>query len=350
MLTNRHRDAVRQTISRPRIMCGQVDHWLTPGIPHNSLHGSQRDRLVWTDAIDLVFNEGLLRVCRIASQEVVDIAIHDNHRDVPGCVSWGWHNDDCAVRGDKVAPIKGPEGLRLEDDRPGSEPVRPSVRQVTPLPPSEPLRKRQLLVRHEDFALGEVMQATRMIGVQMGKDNGSHIVGVNTELVQLRADLLFLGYVELDRQPEVRVPPRKVTRFTRPGSLSRVHQDDAVGRLNRPGIDREFFGPGAVEQDVELPKRASPPTDPLADFYPHGSSLDGVNLQRGFPRILFGVEVDLFPQATVDQGQRFDGFDLYEAYANIADSDELRFSDRYLTIGFFRDAARAGNIVLLSFE
>jgi hypothetical protein len=27
-----------------------------------------------------------------------------------------------------------------------------------------------------------------------------------------------------------------------------------------------------------------------------------------------------------------DGFDLYEAYAGIADSDELRSSDRYLTI------------------
>jgi hypothetical protein len=39
----------------------------------------------------------------------------------------------------------------------------------------------------------------------------------------------------------------------------------------------------------------------VAYLYPHGSSRDGVNLQRGSPRILFGLHVDLVPQAAVDQ-------------------------------------------------
>jgi hypothetical protein len=203
-----------------------------------------------------------------------------------------------------VAPIKWSESLRIEDNRPGSKPLWPSVRQVTPKPPSEPLRKCQFLVRNEDFALGEVMQATCMISVQMGKDDRPHIVGANAELVQLRADLLCLGYVKLDRHPEVRVPQRKVTRFTRAGSLSSVHQDDAFGRLNGPSVDWEYFGPGAVEQNVDLPKRASTPPDPLAYLHPHGSGLDGVNLQRGSPRILFGLDVDLVPQAPVDRAER----------------------------------------------
>ena len=153
-------------------MCGQVNHRLTPGVLDDSSHGLQRDRLAGTDAIDLLFNEGLLRVCRIARQEVVDIAIHDNHRDVPWRVSWGWHDDDRAVRGDMVTSIKGSDGFRLEDDRPGRKPLRPSVRQVTPKPTSEPFRKRQFLVRHKDLALGEVMQTARMISVQMGEDDG----------------------------------------------------------------------------------------------------------------------------------------------------------------------------------
>ena len=41
---------------------------------------------------------------------------------------------------------------------------------------------------------------------------------------------------------------------------------------------------------------ASAPPDPLADLYPYRSSLDGVDLQRGSPSILFGLDVDLIPQ------------------------------------------------------
>jgi hypothetical protein len=85
---------VRQTISRLRVVCGQVNHWLTPGVLDNSSHSPQRDCLTGADPIDLLFNEGLLRVRRIARQEVVDIAIHDDHRDVPSCVSWGRDDDD----------------------------------------------------------------------------------------------------------------------------------------------------------------------------------------------------------------------------------------------------------------
>ena len=136
-----------------------------------------------------------------------------------------------------------------------------------------------------------------MISVQMGKDDCPYIVGPNAELAELRADLLFIGHVELDRQPEVRVPPRKVTRFTRACVLSRVHQNDAFRCFNRPGKDGKFFGPGAVEQDVDLPKRASTSPDPLAYLYLHGSSLNGVNFQRGSPRILFGLYVDLVSRA-----------------------------------------------------
>jgi hypothetical protein len=123
-------------------MCGQVDRRLTPDVPDNSLHGLQRYRLAGTDTIDLLFKEGLLRVRRIARQEVIAIVIEDNHRNVPWRVSWGRHDDDRAIRGNMVTSIKGSEGLRLEVDRPGSEPLRPSVWQVTPKPPSEPFRKR----------------------------------------------------------------------------------------------------------------------------------------------------------------------------------------------------------------
>ena len=238
-----NRESVRQTIFRLRVVRGQVDRRPIQGVPEDRLHGPQRDRLAGADAIDLLFDEGLLGVRRVTRQEVADIAIHDNHRDVARRVAWCRHDDDVAVRGHTVAAIKGAEGLRLEDDRPGRKPFRPSVRQIAPQPPDEPLRQPQLLVTHKDLALGEVMQAARMVGVQMGEDHGPHVVRADAELEQLRPDLLLRGHVEPDRQPEVRVPAGEVTRFTRPGGLPRVHQDDAFGRLNRPGVDRERFGP-----------------------------------------------------------------------------------------------------------
>ena len=175
-------------------MCGQVNHRLTTSVFDDSSHGLQRDRLAGTDTIDLLFNEGLLRVSRIARQEVIDIAIDNNHRDVPWRVSWGWHDDDRAVRGDMVTSIKGSDGVGLEDDRPGCKPLWPSVRQVTPKLTSESFRKRQFLVRHKDFALGEVMQAARMISMQMGEDDGPYVVGADAKIQQLRADLFVRRY------------------------------------------------------------------------------------------------------------------------------------------------------------
>ena len=62
-------------------------------------------------------------------------------------------------------------------------------------------------------------------------------------LKQLRADLLFRGHVELDRQSEVRVPAREVTWLSRSGRLPRVHHDDAFGSLDRPSVDGECFRP-----------------------------------------------------------------------------------------------------------
>ena len=168
---------------RLRIMCGQINHRLTATVLDDSSHRLQGDRLAGTNTIDFFLDERLLRVSRIARQEVVDIAIHDNHRDVPWCVSWGRHDDDCAVRCDEVGPIKGSEGFRLEDDRPGRKPTRPSIGQVTPKSTSEPFRKRQFLVRYKDLAPGEVMQTARMIRVQMGEDDGAHIVGANAEKI-----------------------------------------------------------------------------------------------------------------------------------------------------------------------
>ena len=79
------------------VVGGQVDCLLTSSVTNNPSHGLQRERLAGTDTIDLLIDERLLCVSRVARQEVVDIAIHDNHRDVPRCVAWSRHDDDCAV-------------------------------------------------------------------------------------------------------------------------------------------------------------------------------------------------------------------------------------------------------------
>jgi len=101
---------------RLRVMCGQVNHRRTRSVTDDSSHGLQRDRLIGANTIDFFLDERVLRVSRIARQEVVDIVIHDNHRDMPWCVSCGWHNDDCAVGGDMMTSTKGSDGPRLEED------------------------------------------------------------------------------------------------------------------------------------------------------------------------------------------------------------------------------------------
>ena len=70
---------------RLTIGCGQVDHRLTPAVMDNTVHVLKRDSLTGTGTIDWLLKEGLLCVCRIARQEVVEIVIHDNDRNVP------WH-------------------------------------------------------------------------------------------------------------------------------------------------------------------------------------------------------------------------------------------------------------------
>jgi hypothetical protein len=44
----------------------------------------------------------------------------------------------------------------------------------------------------------------------------------------------------------------------------------------------------------------------LSDLYPHDSSLNGGDLQRGSPRILFSLDVDLVRQSAANQAKRFD--------------------------------------------
>ena len=112
-----------------------------------------------------------------------------------------------------------------------------------------------------------------MVGVQMGQDDGPHVVGADADLEQLRADLLLGSDIESDRQPEVWVPTGEVARFSGPGGLPRVHDDHTINRLDRPGVDGERFGPGTIEQDVQLPDGASSTPDTLTGFHSHGPGL-----------------------------------------------------------------------------
>src|SRR6202522_2987297 len=121
------------------------------------------------------------------------------------------------------------------------------------------------------------MQTAGMIRVQMSQDDGGYVVGADAKFQQLRSDLLFGSDVESNRQSEVRMPARKVTRVARPGGLTRIHEDDAFGRLDRPGVDGERFGPGTVAQNIDLPQNASASPNPLAGLYPDRSRLDGVD-------------------------------------------------------------------------
>src|SRR5215831_8738019 len=114
----------------------------------------------------------------------------------------------------------------------------------------------------------------------MGQDHGPHVLGTDADAEQLRPDLVLRTDIEPDRPPIVGMPAREVSRLTRPGGLARVHNDQAIARIDGPGEDRERFGPGTVEQDVGLTYRASSPPHALTLFDANSPGLDGVDLHK----------------------------------------------------------------------
>ena len=107
--------------------------------------------------------------------------------------------------------------------------------------------------RDEDLGVREVVQAARVICVEMGHDDTTEIGRQDPGLLELRADLLLGLDVLANGEPEERLPAREVAGLRRAGRLAGVDDDHALSVLDRERVDRKWLGPLAVKQRIHEP-------------------------------------------------------------------------------------------------
>jgi len=70
------------------------------------------------------------------------------------------------------------------------------VREVTSQSPEHAVRVAVILARDEDIAVREVVQSASMIGMKVREHNRANLLWLDSDLPQLRADLLLGCYVD----------------------------------------------------------------------------------------------------------------------------------------------------------
>lgn len=119
-----------------------------------------------------------------------------------------------------------------------------------------PLGNVVVLSRHDDVGAAEVLETVGVVMMQMRQHEVLEILGrIDAHTSKLRADLVLRRDVEVDREPEERMPPRKEARR---GGLPAVEQDQALVVLDQVGVDRERLGPVPVGDDVQAPTPQRP--------------------------------------------------------------------------------------------
>ena len=95
-----------------------------------------------------------------------------------------------------------------------------------------------------------MVQAARMVGVEMRHDHAADIGRHDPALLELGADLLLGLHLLANGESEERLPARKVARIGRAGRLAGIDHDHTLGVLDRERVDRKRFSPFAVEQRI----------------------------------------------------------------------------------------------------
>src|SRR2546426_6157366 len=140
-------------------------------------------------------------------------------------------------------PDRGP----VQVDEPREEPGRPPFRQVAAEPACESSRPVPLEPRHEDTRCGEGGEAADVVRVQVGQHDPPHARRLDAERRELGCDLVVA--IELEpREPEERLPARKVSGLRSTGLLAGIEETDATVVLDRERVHRKrLVGPTARE-------------------------------------------------------------------------------------------------------
>jgi hypothetical protein len=93
----------------------------------------------------------------------------------------GWDDQDIPSLRDRKGPIEATESLSKERDGGRIKPERPSMREE-PLKPALDSRGSLMISSgHEDLCFGKVVEASGMVGMQMGEDDRSYLRGIEAQ-------------------------------------------------------------------------------------------------------------------------------------------------------------------------
>ena len=216
------------------------------------------------------------------------VTLLDDDGDLSRGVARRRDERDITGLGQPQARAEGPERSCRQVDRRRVERGRPALVRVPADPAEEPAGVLQLGARDEDLAVREVMQAARVVGVQMRHHDPAHVARPDAEPLELRADLLLGCDVLADREAQKRVPAREVARLRDAGRLAGVDHDHAFGMLDREGVDRQRLGPLPIEERVQQTEPAAAGAFAPAHREGDGAGLDRVDVHRGLS-LGFGV-------------------------------------------------------------
>ena len=88
-----------------------------------------------------------------------------------------------------------------------------------------------------------MVQPARMIRMKVRKHNRANLLRLNSDLPQLRTDLLLGCYIHAHSKAVVGVPPWKVAGFGRSGCFPGIHYDCALWVFDSPRMNREPLCP-----------------------------------------------------------------------------------------------------------
>ena len=241
----------------------QVDSGRLGGVSEHPLVGEPLGGLVGADTIDDPAQQSVLGVGAIACEKDRVVAVFDHDGKLSGGVSRDRHEGYVACLRERHTRREGAEPNGRQVDQGRAKRGGPALVWVSAQAAAQSCGVLELSSRHQDLAGWEVVQAARMVGVEMGHYDAADIGRDNPELLELRADFLLRLHLLANGEPEERLPAREVTGLRDAGRLPGIDHDHALCVLDREGVDRKRLGPLAVTKRLYEPAsavaRALPP-------------------------------------------------------------------------------------------
>src|SRR6476659_5336210 len=106
------------------------------------------------------------------------------------CVAWRGNDEDIAAPREWHGLFERTERTTVETNKFRLPPLRPAVREVALHAPADAARALEFSTRNPDTTSGDVHQPSRMISVEVGEHDVSHVARADAPRAQLRSEFL----------------------------------------------------------------------------------------------------------------------------------------------------------------